>query len=68
MIQERYKALEVVGLKVAGCRGFKEEYLAELRNIEKKYKIGLNLMESSFWSEIAVLKQTISELRRETGG
>ena len=67
LIQERFKALEIVGLKIAGCRGFKDQYLLELKDIGKKYRVGLTSMENSFREEFSALRQNISELRRETG-
>jgi hypothetical protein len=64
LIHERWKTAEIVGLKVASCRGFKEPYLEELRTLENKLKDNLRNIESDFQQEISVLKHTISQMRR----
>jgi hypothetical protein len=33
-LNDREKAGEIIGLKVAACRGFKEEFTAQLKSIE----------------------------------
>ena len=51
---------------MASCRGFREDYQTALKAIEKEHRKGLNAMETAVQHSIGVLRQSLSELRRET--
>ena len=48
MLQERRKAIEILGFKVSSCRGFKEEYQGSLKDIAKTFRKGLKELEAVF--------------------
>ena len=66
MLGEVQKYADVTALKVASCRGIKENYLSELHGIRNKQLYSLNQVETSLRGELAAMKEKLSQLRRET--
>ena len=66
LLADGQRNADLTALKVASCRGFKEEYRLELATMGERCMAELRGVEESVRGEMTVLRELLSTLRRET--